>query len=236
MNFWSRLLGKGKSAKYLERSQTQGAKSSNSGYRDDPFIASCLEVNYRELEDERWFSHFKELPEIDNLRKLGKKQEALALCLRSLENFSDSFLFYERAADLFDDMGKSDDAERILKDGLSKSLSKCSLAVALADRAFARGDYRGAILWWIRAGILQLESKIMVDKMPFLNLAYICKPIGFKSESEWFLEMADRASNEGPIRFNAEGAKLRHRVAQRAIAAGDDAALFAIQAFHERYK
>ena len=137
---------------------------------------------------------------------------------------------------MYNDIGKPEDAEHILKQGLQKSLSKCSLCGALANRAFKRGDHRGAILWWIRAGVLQLESKIMVDKMPFLNLAYVCQPIGIKDAERWLLQMADRASNEGPVRFNAEGAELRHRVARNAMDAGDDAAQYAIQAFYERYK
>ena len=143
---------------------------------------------------------------------------------------------YDRAADLCDEFKRPEEAEQILKEGLLKSLSKCSIAVALADRAFAKGNYRDAIRWWITAGVLQLESKIMVDKMPFLNLAYVCQPIGIKDAESWLLAMADRASNEGPIRFNAEGAALRHQVARAAMAAGDDAAQHAIVAFHERYK
>lgn len=84
--------------------------------------------------------------------------------------------------------------------------------------------------------MLQLESKIMVDKMPFLNLAYVCQPMGFSDAERWFFQMADRASNEGPIRLNSQGAVLRHCVAQSATAAGDTAAQYAIQAFYKHYK
>lgn len=205
-------------------------------YRTDPFIATCLDFEYREVDDDRWFSHFEELPQIDSLRKNGKREDALSLCLKGLERYPDSFLFYNRAAELYDQLDQPDEAEKILKVGLSKSLSKCSIAGAIADLAFGKNDYRNAIRWWITAGVLQLESKIMVDKMPFLNLAYVCQPIGIEDTEHWLLSMADRASSEGPIRFNAEGAELRHQVARAAMAAGDDAAQHAIVAFYERYR
>lgn len=237
MSLWHRLLGKPE-PHTQQRTTSAGSAGVRPGsdYRADPFIASCLAVEYRELNDGRWFSHFKALPQIDSLQRSGKKQEALSLCRRGLEQHPDSFLFYLRAADLYDDLGDPHEAERALKEGLAKSLSKCSLACALADRGFKRGNHRDAILWWIQAGVLQLESKVMVDKMPFLNLAYVCQPIGFSDAERWLLGMADRASSEGPVRFNAEGAELRHRVARAAMAAGDDAAQYAIRAFHERYK
>lgn len=79
MSLWRKLLGK-----------------SDSGpieYRKDPFITSCLEVSHKEREANRWFSHFEELPQIDNLRRAGKRQEALALCLKGLGRYPDSFLF-----------------------------------------------------------------------------------------------------------------------------------------------
>lgn len=215
------------------KSSGQGAASD---YQSDPFIATCLEVEYQERKDDRWFSHFKELPQIDALRKDGRKEEALSLCRKGLEQYSDSFLFYIRAADLCDELKRPEQAEQLLREGLSQSLSKCSIAGALADRAFAKGTHRDAIRWWITAGVLQLESKIMVDAMPFLNLAYVCQPIGIGDAERWLLAMADRSSSQGPIRFNAEGADLRHQVARSAMAAGDDAAQHAIVAFHERYK
>lgn len=213
-----------------------GSEPAPADYKRDPFIARCLDVPYREMQDDRWFSHFKELPEIDALRKSGKAQEALALCRKGLEQYPDSFLFYKRGADLTDELGQPDETERLLVEGLSKSLSKCSITVALADRASANGNHRDAIRWWITGGVLQLDAKLMVDKMPFLNLAYVCQPIGIKDTERWLFEMADRASTQGPIRFNAEGAELRHRVARAAMAAGDDAAQHAIVAFHDKYK
>jgi hypothetical protein len=213
-----------------------GGEPAPADYKRDPFIARCLDVPDREVQDDRWFSHFKELPEIDALRKSGKAQEALALCRTGLAQYPDSFLFYKRGADLCDDLGQPDEAERLLVEGLSKSLSKCSIAAALADRASAKGNHRDAIRWWITGGVLQLDAKLMVDKMPFLNLAYVCQPIGIKDTELWLFEMADRASTQGPIRFNAEGAELRHRVARAAMAAGDDAAQHAIVAFHDKYK
>lgn len=237
MSLWKRLFGTPRAAAPQSTVATSLAeRRASSEYKHDPFIASCLDVNHRELNDDRWFSHFKELPQIDALRKSGKTQEALSLCRKGLERYPDSFLFYKRAADLWNELNKPDEAEQLLKEGLSRSLSKCSIAGALADRAFAKGDYRDAIRWWITAGVLQLESKIMVDKMPFLNLAYVCQPLGIKDTEHWLLGMADRASSQGPIRFNSEGAELRHRVARAAMAAGDDAAQHAIIAFHEKYK
>jgi tetratricopeptide (TPR) repeat protein len=212
---------------------------SSSDYRRDPFIASCLDIAYRELPDPRLFSHFKEIPQIDSLRNSGKTQEALSLCQRGIEKYSDSFLFYGRAAALCDRLNKPEEAERILMEGLSKSLSKCRIAGAIADRAFAKGNYRDAIRWWIAASVLQLESKIMVYDTPFLNLAYVCQPIGIKETSRWLLDMADRASHAaygGPVRFNAEAAELRYQVARSFVAAKDNVAQYAIVAFHERYK
>lgn len=236
MSIWKKLFGSGGGTAPERTRPVPSGQGAASDYRSDPFIAACLDVNYQERDDDRWFSHFKELPQIDTLRKSGQKQEALSLCRKGLQQYPDSFLFYVRAADLLDGLGKADEADQLLKEGLSKSLSKCSIARVLADRAFEKNDYRNAIRWWITAGVLQLESKIMVDKMPFLNLAYVCQPIGIKDTETWLLAMADRASNEGPVRFNAEGAELRHQVARAAMAAGDDAAQHAIIAFHERYK
>lgn len=216
-------------------SVSSGQTEESADYRTDPFIATCLDFDYRELDDDRWFSHFEELPKIDSLRKSGKIRDALSICLKGLERYPDSFLFYDRAADLYDQLNQPDEAEKTLKVGLSKSLSKCSIAGAIADRAFAKKDYRNAIRWWITASVLQLESKIMVDKMPFLNLAYVCQPFGIKDTERWLLAVADRASDEGPVRFNAEGAELRHQIARAAMAAGDDVVQHAIIAFHDRY-
>jgi hypothetical protein len=236
MSVWKKLFGRGGGSTPKRATPASSGQGAASDYRSDPFIATCLDVDYRECDDDRWFSHFKELPQIDALRKNSKREEALSLCLKGLDQYPDSFLFYDRAADLYDDLDRPVEAERVLKEGLSKSLSKCSIAGALADRAFAKKDYRNAIRWWITGGVLQLKSRIMVDKVPFLNLAYVCQPIGAKDTETWLLAMADRASNEGPVRFNAEGAELRHQVARAAVAAGDDAAQHAIIAFHARYK
>lgn len=205
-------------------------------YQADPFIPSCLDFEYQEFNDDRWFSHFEELPQIDSLRKNDKKQEALALCLEGLERNPDSFLFYERAAGLYDELSQPDEAERILKEGLEKSLSKCSIAAMLADRALEQQNYSDAIRWWITAGAMQLESNIIVDHMPFLNLAYVCQSLGISVTELWLFEMADRASSQGPIRFNAEGAELRHQAAKAIMTAGDDAVQAAFSAFHDRYK
>lgn len=204
-------------------------------FENDPFVTSCFTVSYKEEEDDRWFSHFKELREIDRLRRGGNPKGALPLCLKGLQSYPDSFLFYLRAADIYDDLGQSSNAEQILHEGLEKSLSKCSLCTKLADRAFEKKEYRTAIQWWIRAGLLQLESDSGVDPKPFLNLAYVCQPIGFKEAETWFLKLADRSSSQGSIRYNADGAELRHEVARELMRAGDDAAQYAIQAFYERY-
>lgn len=204
-------------------------------FENDAFITSCFAVSYKEEEDDRWFSHFKELPEIDKLRHSDNPKEALSLCLKGLQNYPDSFLFYIRAADIYDDLGQSSNAEQVLHEGLEKSLSKCSLCTKLANRAFERKEYRTAIRWWIRAGLLQLESDIGVDPMPFLNLAYICQPFGFKEAEIWLLKLADRSSSQGSIRYNADGAELRHEAARELMRAGDDATQYAIQAFYERY-
>ena len=206
-----------------------------SDYKQDPFIRTCLEVPYEEWEDNRWASHFEELAEIDSLRRNGKEEDALSLCLKGLQGHPDSFLFYLRAADLYDGLRREDDAERILQEGLKLSLSKCGLCAKLADRALKRRDYRSAVQWWIRAGVLQLASKILVDMKPFLNLAYVCQPIGLIEVEQWLLSLADRASRQGPVRFNAEGADLRHQVARGLMAAGDDAAQYAVQAFYEQF-
>lgn len=204
--------------------------------RPTTFVEVCLDVQYHEYDDKRWFSHFKELPEIDGLSRSGKKEEALILCCRGLELYPDSFLFYDRVADLYDDLKRPEEAEQILMIGLSKSLSKCTLAGSIAERAFRKGKYRETIRWWIAGGILQLDSKIMVDRMPFLNLAYVCQAFGVTDTQGWLLEMADRASNQGPTRFDTVGAELRYRLARAAIAAGDDVVVHAIRAYHARYK
>lgn len=229
MSIWKKLFG-------IRGTTSTTGQGVDTDYGTDSFIATCLDVKYQERNDDRWFSQFRELPKIDSLRNSGKKKEALSLCQKGLKKFPDSFLFYLRAADLCDELNRSDEAEQVLKEGLSKSLSKCSIAGKLADRAFAKQNYRDAIRWWIMAGVLQLESKIMVDKMPFLNLAYVCQPIGIKDTESWLFAMADRASNEGSVRFNGEGAQLRHQLARAAMAAGDDSAQQAIVAFHERYE
>ena len=59
------------------------------------------------------------------------------------------FNFYERAAGLYDELSEPDEAEIILKEGLEQSLSKCSIAATLGDRAFEKKNYRDAIRGWI---------------------------------------------------------------------------------------
>ncbi len=219
----------------LEAEIAVESKDSNPKNTVDNFIEKSLENKYQELEDNRWFSHFKELPEIDRLKKIGDNKAALELCLQSLETHSDSFLFYSRASVLYDNIDKPQDAIKILKAGLLKSLSKCSLAQDIADKAFKRNNYRDAIFWWIQAGVIQIESKILVEYIPFLNLAYLCQPIGFEKEEKWFFSMADRISTQGPIRFNSDGVNLRHKLIQQATGSNDSVVLDAIKEFYNRY-
>ncbi|MBN2890971.1 MAG: hypothetical protein JXL97_03815 [Bacteroidales bacterium] len=224
MKFLQKLFGRN------QIGNTESEKSKNYS-----FIELCLENKYQELNDNRWFSHFKELPEIDNLKKNGQSQAALKLCLKSLETYSDSFLFYGRAADLYDAINQPKEAIKILKVGLSKSLSKCSLAKHVAERAFKRNDYREAILWWIQSCVMQMESKIMVEYLPFLNLAYICQPLGLKNEEKWFLSKADNISNQGPIRFDSTGTKLRHDLIMNAKNNDRNEVVEVLQEFIKRY-
>ncbi len=236
MNIWKKFFGKKNESRNLINSHSQQKTKSKSYVQGESFAEACLKLNYQELDDKRWFSHFKELPEIDKLRKEGKTQKALSLCLKGLESYPDSFLFYGRAADIYDDLGKTKEAEDILMEGLTKSLSKCSLSRALGDRAFSEGNYRKAIYWWIQSGVMQLESRIMVDMMPFLKLAYICHPLRLVKAEKFLLQMADIASNEGPIRFTAEGAELLHQIGRSLMESGDTEALTAIQQFYHKYR
>lgn len=104
-------------------------------FTDDSFVASCLDVRFKESPDDRWFSHFKELPEIDSLNRTGRDRDALELCKEGQKRYPDSFHFYMCAARLHDALNEPVEAERLLLEGLEKSLSKCSIT-QLADRAF----------------------------------------------------------------------------------------------------
>lgn len=201
----------------------------------DSFIELCLENKYQELEDNRWFSHFKELPKIDQLKNSGDSQAALKLCLKSLKTYNDSFLFYARAADLYDNLNQPKEAIDILKVGLTESLSKCSIAKHLAERAFKNDDYREAIRWWIQSCVMQLESGILVEYLPFLNISYLCQPIGLKKEETWFLSKADSISSQGPIRFDSTGTKLRHNLILSAKNNDDSEVIDVIKEFFKRF-
>ena len=131
-----RKLFRGNKSKYAETEPTYKIDTTNPNNEDDIFIEKSLENKYQELEDNRWFPHFKELPEIDRLKNSGDNKAALELCLESLETHSDSFLFYSRASVLYDNIDQPQDAIKILKAGLLKSLSKCGLAQDIAERAF----------------------------------------------------------------------------------------------------
>ena len=236
MGFFKKLF-----RKVEEKNQTSSIKGTSGisvpeqPKKTDDYIESCFENKWKEQADNRWFSHFEELPEIDRLKKSGDLEAAIKLCMDGLKKYPDSFLFYGRAADIYDSLNQKENAIKILKEGLTKSLSKCSIAKNLAERAFKSNDYREAILWWIRAGVMQLESGIMVEYQPFLNLAYICQPIHLQKEEQWFLSLADRASSQGPIRFDQNGANLRHNLIQKALNEEDNEVVDSIKEFYNRY-
>lgn len=204
----------------------------------EDFIRSCFfwGISGEEIKDNRSSSDFKEIEEIDSLHKESQSQEALSLCLKSMKHHEDSFLFYLRAAKIYDVLKRHDDAEGTLQIGFKISLSKCSIAAAIGDRASINMEYRRAIRWWIRGCVLQLNSKILIEPMPFLKLAYACQPFGLIETTQLFFRLADRASNLGPIRLNPDAAGMCHQLVQNAMAAGDDAILKAITEFNRRYK
>ena len=207
----------------------------NSNKRNESFIQSCLENKYQELEDNRWFSDFEELPKIDQYKNNGEYRKALDICLKGLKTHYDSFLFYGRAADLYDLLNKPQEAIKILNIGLEKSLCKSSIAKYIADRAFRRNDYREAIFWWIQAVVMQFESNLLVEYVPFLNLAYLCKATKWKEEEEWCFSMVDKISPQGPIRFDSIGAKLRYDLILKAKKNGDNDVLDSIKLLFKKY-
>jgi len=233
MGFWSKFFGKNSPGNH-EQTVEDSLLTNGTNLDESNYVSACLNTKYEEMVDNRWFSDFPELNTIDRMTREGKSKFALPLCLKALEQYPDSFLFYGRAADIYDNLGEPQKAEEILKTGLLKSLSKCSLARRLAERSFRKNDYRDAIKWWIIAGKMQLESAIMVDKMPFLNLAYICQEYGMQGEEEWLFQMADKASNEGSVRLNAKGVELLHALAKAALAAGDEEVRMTILELHRR--
>ena len=171
--------------------------SNDIDYLGDSFVEKCLKVKYRELDDDRWFSHFEELPEIDRLIDDGKKEEALSLILKGLNSYPDSFLFYNRAAKLYDELGKTNEAEQILKEGLLKSRSKCNIADAIADRALKVHENRKAIYWWIQGGAMQIESKNngRVDAIFQILLMYVSHLDFLMSKNgyfKWLIKQAVR--------------------------------------------
>ena len=196
-------------------------------------VASCIEPKFTEQPDNRWFSDFPELREIDNAREAGRLSEALERCNRGLESHPDSFLFYGRAAQVYDAMGDAAGAERVLLAGIDKSLSKCSLCGHLAEQARKQSRHADAVAWWLRGCSAQLRANLLADNKPFMNLAYVCRPLGLGAAADWLLGLADRISRTGPIRLDAVGTRERGEVA---AALGNGPAHRAVLAFVDRYQ
>jgi tetratricopeptide (TPR) repeat protein len=237
VSFWRRLLGlraRGRRRRPPPPARTIVSTATDRDASD--FIAECFDLPFEEEEDDRLFANFKELPRIDALRGRGRRREALMLCRQGIRRHPDSFLFYQRAADIYDDLGKPARAERMLRKGLERSRSRCSLCCRLGDRALQRKEYRTAVLWWIRGAALQVVAGRYVDMEPFLNLAYVCRAMEMHDEEKWLLELADRASCQGPVRYDEAGVELRFRAARRLRSARDDAIPRAIRLLRERYR
>jgi tetratricopeptide (TPR) repeat protein len=206
MDFLKRLFGKG----------TPPLASHDAA--SDQFAAECFDYEYRSVPDSRTADDFPEWVEIDRLTRDGQYEAALAIIDHSLSRHPDSYVIHSRKGLTYKLMGNRGEELRACNDALERSSRKYYACDSLGQLAFEEGNDRDAVLWWVRACDMQLQTRELRYARSFACLAYISTGIGFDAEGvAWLWSCVERTPS--PIDFTAEVAGEYMAVGTRAFQA-----------------
>lgn len=206
MSFWKRLFGK------TEQPPATGDPEL------EAFVAECFDYTYKSVPDSRTASDFPEWVEIDRLTEDGNYEAALKIIDDCLSRHPDSYVIHVRRGIVYKQMGNRTEEVRAYKEALEKSSRKYYACDSLAQLAFEDGNDHDAVLWWVRACDMQLQTQELRHALSFVCLAYVSSGIGFDAKGvEWLWSCVDRTPS--PIDLTAEAAAKHMAVGRRAFEA-----------------
>jgi hypothetical protein len=176
------------------------------------YVDSCFQFEFEELDEPRIWHTIDDLKDIPRLAESGKADKALALAEASLHQYSDYDFLYVWIGRLKAELEYSGEPQKTYFEGLQRCRSKASLCDSMAMVEFNANNLSNAVMWWIKSCAIQLGGGRARNGFSFLNLAYIAAGLGLAECHYALLKQADRIDSR-QVRFDAEGANQRYRLA-----------------------
>lgn len=174
---------------------------------------ACLEAGLTDGDDDRDFTQFPELAELERRLEAGALIEAARLAEDGMKKHPDVDLFWGRAARIELKRGDTAKAIALYTEGMARCLRKSVLCTSLGDlfyeqRQQAVDERNKAAMWWCRGAVAQLEGGVLRINTPFLALATIAAGYGkigrdMTGQSNQLLQWADLAE-PGRLRYNLQ--------------------------------
>jgi len=168
----------------------------------DPFVDSCFQLDFEELEEPRNWRQMEDLANIPPLATGGRYQEALTIIEEGLARYPDYDFLYGWRGFIQAKLGRREEERKTYLEGIRKSRSKISLCDHLGQWEFDHRHLAEAVRWWIRACVIQLSQDKLEYAHPFLLLAYIAKGLGLPACQSALFKQCDQIDY---VRLNAAG-------------------------------
>lgn len=175
-------------------------------------LEEVTEHVWRNEPDNRRFTDFSEIGEIDSLEESGQWKEALALALDGMQKYPDSYLYYDRAGRILKEKGDEAEAVGVFERALKFAKVKTYACDGLAEIAFAFGEVETAVAWWLRCCRVQLLSEVLSYPKCILRIGYICGALHSPELSSFFLDRAHECGY-GTLSMNASGMREQQNIA-----------------------
>jgi hypothetical protein len=175
----------------------------------DPYVDSCFQLDFDELDEPRVWHEIAELKDIPLLADSDKKK-ALDAAEKALKAYPDYDFAYFWVGNLRGLLAYPGEPRKTYREGMKRSRSKLNLCIGVANWEFEQNNLAEAVRWYIRSCALQLGGKMYRAEFPFLNLAYIAEGLNLAKCKTALLKQVERIRN---IKFDTEGANKRYRLA-----------------------
>ena len=168
----------------------------------DPFVVSCFQLDFEELDEPRNWRQMEDLANIPPLATGGRYQEALAIIEEGLAHYPDYHFLYTWRGFIQGKLGLREEERKTYLEGIRKSRSKISLCDNLGQWEFDNRHLAEAVRWWLRSCVIQLSQDKLEYAHPFLLLAYIAKDLGLPARRSALFKQCDQIDY---VRLNAAG-------------------------------
>ena len=175
----------------------------------DPYVDSCFQLDFDELDEPRVWSEITDLKDIPFLAD-DDKRKALDVAEKALKAYPDYDFTYFWVGKLRGSLDYPGEPRKTYLEGMQKSRSKLNLCTGMASWELEQNNLAEAVKWYLKSCALQLGGKMYRAEFPFLNLAYIAEGLNLAKCKAALLKQVERIRN---IRFDAEGANQRYRLA-----------------------